>query len=148
MQLRSLKGANIYVSFDLVFPPDLMAHMCELFNNSKDTLLFVSTKKDLPEKYCLQAFEVYRESVSFSGSNSRCTMYFYQSTKRRGPQFVESDIHPNERWRLCKTCINEQQTELLHMIACARLPEEIRTNVQKEIASVALRKTSRHTEGS
>ena len=133
MELESLGGAHIYIAFDLVFPPELLEHMCRLFNASAHTQYFISTKKNLTSEYSLHAEVVHRVKVNFAGaSGASCTLYFYRSVVPR-PLCAVSSLHAG---CVCsedvlRQVLAKQQRSLFAALACASLPAESRQRVQK-----------------
>lgn len=130
MQLLSLRGVNVYISFDKVFPPQLLIHLCKLFNESPDTLWFLSTRRDLPKEYSLFAYEAHREKLTFASSGRSCTMYFYKALARRQRIPSDAPAAPSSEELFFQATMRQQHT-LVDLIAAAQMPAHIRSSAQR-----------------
>lgn len=86
-KLGSVRGANIVLAFDRAFGPILKKHLCELFNKSVDSFVFISCFDNLVETAGLCAKIVATVEGSLSGSREKHLLYVYvnETKLQQGP---------------------------------------------------------------
>eukprot|EP00917_Polyrhabdina_sp_WS-2016_P027825 GHVP01059416.1.p1 GENE.GHVP01059416.1~~GHVP01059416.1.p1 ORF type:complete len:423 (-),score=69.61 GHVP01059416.1:293-1561(-) len=89
-QLSAFDPVTHIFSFDLAMPPNLINSFVQSFNMSKDTLVYVSFKKDL-HKYHIQASMVEKVFMSMKGSRESHYAYIYIRTSELS-KFPDLDL--------------------------------------------------------
>ena len=133
------------LAFDKVFPPDLMQHLCNLFNSSPDTMMFVSTHPGLTVNYNLHAYEAHREPATFTGSSQNCTLHFYlKNVNRSGRgtflQRVYSRLQSLDMEKdkdVIVSALQEQQKTLFNLLLVSFLPSDVRHSIRKKVARLS-----------
>ena len=144
--LASFDGVNVLLAFDKVFPAELMIHLCNLFNNSADTVVFVSAQKNLVTEFNLHAFVAHREEITYSGN--RCSMFFYAKNKKmdkpgqgklvgRVRKRLQS-MQDSDWAKEVTAALEEQQSTVFRLLLACFSPPHVRQLVQQQIFSTRL----------
>ncbi|KDO26937.1 hypothetical protein SPRG_07650 [Saprolegnia parasitica CBS 223.65] len=94
----SLEPFSHVYSFDVGFPPAVMAHVAECFNESASARYFISfhQPRKVLEQYGFEVDEIGRLGTSMAGSSEGHTVYFYRKTalSTRTKETKEKKVDP------------------------------------------------------
>ncbi|KAF0686817.1 Aste57867_21414 [Aphanomyces stellatus] len=84
--------SHVY-SFDVGFPPAVMAHIAECFNDSRESRYFISFHgpKKVIDQYGFDVEEIGRLATSMAGSSEGHAVYFYRKTDTPASSSASSD---------------------------------------------------------